>query len=261
MRLVLAITILAAGAVTAQAAEDRYGPPRARPVTAPASQPGALPASAAPYSGQMLSWSGKTPGQAPQPSPVVAAPVMPQPIAAWAGPAAAAPGPRAASYPSLTAPAPMAAAYAPAPRPVAPQTALPTSLYDRPASAPIAAAPAPPAPRYEPPARRQAVLAPPPSAPAPVRAPSDAGRSKAYSVLREFGGVPDPIDIPPPTSYWATRPGTAPVDAVEADFAPGGGVGADEVADANGQGEMSDAARRRERERDRARAAAAEAKR
>lgn len=76
-------------------------------------------------------------------------------------------------------------------------------------------------------------------------------------MLREFGGVPDPIDIPPPTSYWATRPETAPVDAVEADMTPGGGVGSDEVADANGQGEISDAARRRERERDRARAAAA----
>lgn len=256
MRLVLAITILTVSAAGAQAAEDRYGPPRARSA-APAGQPGALPASAAPYAGQMLSWSGKTPGQAPQPSPVAAAPVMPQPIAAWAGPAAAARGPRATSYPSLTAQAPTAAAYTPAPRPVAPQTALPTSLYDRPAPAPVAAAPVPPAPRYEPPARPQAVLAPPPSAPAPVRAPSDAGRSKAYSVLREFGGVPDPIDIPPPTSYWATRPETAPVDAAPAEMTSVGGVGSDEVAEANGQGELSEAARRRERERDRARAAAA----
>ncbi len=250
MRLVLALSILAAGAVSAQAAEDRYGPPRARSTMEPA-QAGALPASAAPYTGQMLSWSGKTPGQAPQASPVTAAPVMPQPIAAWAGPAAAAaPGPRAAAYPSMSARAPITAAYAPAPQPVAPQRALPTSLYDRPAAAPAAAAP-----RYEPPARPQAALPPSPSA--PVRAPGDAGRSKAYSVLREFGGVPDPIDIPPPTSYWATRPETAPVDAVEADLAPSGGVGSDEVADANGQGEISDAARRRERERDRARAAAA----
>lgn len=247
MRLVLALSILAAGAVSAQAAEDRYGPPRARSAT-PA-QAGALPASAAPYAGQMLSWSGKTPGETPQATPA-AAPVMPQPIAAWAGPSAATPGPRAAVYPSMTAPAPVAAAYAPAPQPVAPQRALPTSLYDRPAAAPAAAAP-----RYEPPARPQAALPPSPSA--PVRAPGDAGRSKAYSVLREFGGVPDPIDIPPPTSYWATRPETAPVDAVETDLAPGGGVGSDEVADANGQGEISEAARRRERERDRARAAAA----
>ncbi len=233
MRLVLALSILAAGAVSAQAAEDRYGPPRARSTMEPA-QAGALPASAAPYTGQMLSWSGKTAGQAPQASPVTATPVMPQPIAAWAGPAAAAPGPRATAYPSMS----------------APQRTLPTSLYDRPAAAPAAAAP-----RYEPPARPQAALPPSPSA--PVRAPGDAGRSKAYSVLREFGGVPDPIDIPPPTSYWATRPETAPVDAALADLAPGGGVGSDEVADANGQGEMSDAARRRERERDRARAAAA----
>jgi hypothetical protein len=100
-------------------------------------------------------------------------------------------------------------------------------------------------------------MTPAPSSPTPVRAPGDAGRSKAYSVLREFGGVPDPIDIPPPTSYWATRPETAPVDAAPADMAPGGGVGSDEVAEANGQGELSEAARRRERERDRARAAAA----
>jgi hypothetical protein len=76
-------------------------------------------------------------------------------------------------------------------------------------------------------------------------------------VLREFGGVPDPIDIPPPTSYWATRYETAPADAAEADLSPAGGVGSEEVADADGRGEMSDAARRRERERDRDRARAA----
>ncbi len=256
MRLVLAITILTVSAAGAQAAEDRYGPPRARSATT-SGQPGALPASAAPYSGQMLSWSGKTPGQAPQAAPAPAAPVMPQPVAAWAGPAAGAPGPRATAYPSMSAPVPIAAAYTPAPQPVARQRALPTSLYDRPAATPAAAPAAAPAPRYEPPARPQAALAPSPSAPAPVRAPADAGRSKAYSVLREFGGVPDPIDIPPPTSYWATRYETAPVEAVEADLAPGGGVGSDEVADADGRGEMSDAARRRERDRDRARAAAA----
>lgn len=255
MRLVLAITILTVGAAGAQAAEDRYGPPRARSGTASGQ------AVAAPYTGPMLNWTGKTAApMAATPAPSLA-PAMPQPMAAWAGPAAAAPGQRAAPYPSIYAPAPIAAAYTPAPQ--APATAvqrpLPTSLYDRPAAAPVAAAPAAPAPAPRPaaPARPQAALTPAPSSPTPVRAPGDAGRSKAYSVLREFGGVPDPIDIPPPTSYWATRADTAPVDTVEASLAPAGGVGADEVAGAAGGEETSESARRRERDRDRARAAEA----
>ncbi|MFY8142082.1 MAG: hypothetical protein ACOVMO_15320, partial [Caulobacter sp.] len=99
--------------------------------------------------------------------------------------------------------------------------------------------------------------APAPAAPKPVRAPPHPGRSKAYSVLREFGGVPDPIDIPPPTSYWATRADTAPVDAVEVSLAPDGGVGSEEVDGAAGEDEASEAARRRERDWNRARAAEA----
>lgn len=176
----------------------------------------------------------------PAAAPMAAAPSSPSPrYDPPARPQAAAEaGQRAAPYRSMSAQTPITAAYGPAPQ-VAPKPALPSSLYDSPAAAPVAA------------------VTPAPSAPKPVRAPGDAGRSKAYSVLREFGGVPDPIDIPPPTSYWATRPETAPVDAVDADLAPGGGVGSDEVADAAGQGEVSDAARRRERDRDRARAAEA----
>jgi hypothetical protein len=141
----------------------------------------------------------------------------------------------------------LAAAYGPDPQ-VSPKPAPPTSLNDRPAAAPVAAAT---------PARPQAAAAPAPSAPKPVRAPADPGRSKAYSVLREFGGVPDPIDIPPPTSYWATRADTAPVDAVEVSLAPDGGVGAEEVDGATGEDEASEAARRRERDWNRARAAEA----
>jgi hypothetical protein len=139
------------------------------------------------------------------------------------------------------------AAYGPDAQ-VSPKPAPPTSLYDRPAAAPVAAAT---------PARPQAAVAPAPAAPKPVRAPADAGRSKAYSVLREFGGVPDPIDIPPPTSYWATRADAPPVDAVEVSLAPDGGVGAEEVDGAAGEDEASEAARRRERDWNRARAAEA----
>ena len=139
------------------------------------------------------------------------------------------------------------AAYGTVPE-AAPKPALSTSLYGRPAAAPVAAAT---------PARPQAAAAPAPAAPKPVRAPADAGRSKAYSVLREFGGVPDPIDIPPPTSYWATRADTAPVDAVEVSLAPDGGVGSEEVDGAAGEDEASEAARRRERDWNRARAAEA----
>jgi hypothetical protein len=147
----------------------------------------------------------------------------------------------------MSAQAPTAAAFGPDPQ-VSPKLAPPTSLNDRQASAPVTAAT---------PARPQAAAAPAPSAPKPVRAPAAPGRSKAYSVLREFGGVPDPIDIPPPTSYWATRADTAPVDAVEVSLAPDGGVGSEEVDGATGEDEASEAARRRERDWNRARAAEA----
>ena len=304
MRFVLAITILTVSATAAQAAEDRYGPTRDR--SRAASGQGV----AAPYTGPMLTWTGKTPA----PMAASAAPAMPQAFAPWAGPVAAVTGQRAAPYPSMAAQAPIATDYGPAPQIGQPN--LPNSLYDRPAVPPMAAAPSAPTPRYEPPvslqaaapagqraapypsmsaqaptaaalgpdpqvspkpapptslndrpaaapvaaatpARPQAAVAPAPATPKPVRAPADAGRSKAYSVLREFGGVPDPIDIPPPTSYWATRADTAPVDAVEVSLAPDGGVGSEEVDGATGEDEASEAARRRERDWNRARAAEA----
>jgi hypothetical protein len=231
MRLLLAIPILAFSATCAQAAEDRYGPPRAAPVAAGAPAVSALPGSAAPYSGALLSWSGKSaaPAATPTAAPV---PATPQPIAAWAR--AAGPGQsRSVAYPSMTAPASYGPTQPPAPTP-APRAAapLPTSLYDR-------ATPAPAAPQA------QAALPPSPSArgPAPLPTADDASRARAYSVVREFGGVPDPISIPPPTSYWATRPGMAPVDEVPA--ASGGGVGGETRTS---EGETSED-RRRERER------------
>lgn len=324
MRLVLALSIFAASALGAHAAEDRYGPPRVR-TSAPAgpqtTPTGAMPASGSPYAGQMLSWGGKAPEQTPQQTLVASAPQtpqMPQAVSPWAGPAVGSQRPLV--YPSTAAPVqtPMPVAYAPPPaaRPVAPPPTpvaaqpLPTSLYDRaPAPAPSqapaqAAAPTPyqppvyarpayqppapqappqaqaqapvpaPAPQqfaalppvqqptqpYQPPRSQTASLPPAPSAPQPIAGPEEA-RPRAYSVVREFGGVPDPINIPPPTSYWATRPETAPPpeEADTGDFATAGGVGAEEVAAADGPTPEEASARRREQAKADARAAAAAA--
>ncbi len=290
MRLVLALSILAAGAVSAHAAEDRYGPPRAAVATSAGPQAtGALPASGAPYGGQMLSWSGKTPGPAPTPA-VASAPALPQPIAPWAGQA---PTPQRVSYPSIAAPVqpapqPAFVPQAPARQAAAPQP-LPTSLYDRPAAPPAQAyAPPPvqqpvqqpspqparqavvqptlqplPAPQqptqpYQAPRGQAASLPPPPSTPTRMTAGPEDARPRAYSVLREFGGTPDPINIPPPTSYWATRPETAPPpEDASADFDVAGGVGAAEVASADRLDAEELAAKRRERDEKRERAAAA----
>src|SRR3990167_7646987 len=108
MRLVLAIALLAASVVNANAAEDRYGPRQAAVVlTSPAAQP---------YAGSLLGWSGKSAGPAPQ-AAQPAAPVRP---ALMSG----------GLYRS--APPPQVPAVAPAPTGYAP--AAPTSLYSRPAS-------------------------------------------------------------------------------------------------------------------------------
>jgi hypothetical protein len=295
MRLALALSIVAVSAAGAHAAEDRYGPPRAASV-APTGQlvASALPAGANPYNGQLLSWGGKAPTQAPAVAAAPPAPVMPQPIAAWAGPA---PTPQRVSYPSIAAPvAQTPVAYtpqSPAPQGVA-AAPLPTSLYDRPTAPapqayappaakapapqaapppmqqaaaepqrpPMPAAPQPTQPYQAPRAQAAATLPPPPSNPVRTSTPDEA-RPRAYSVLREFGGTPDPIDIPPPTSYWATRPETAPPpeDATDAtaDFGSAGGVGAEEVSSADSLSEEEVADKRRERAEARKRAAAAEA--
>lgn len=121
MRLVLAIALLAASVVNANAAEDRYGPRQtAAAPTSPAAQP---------YVGSLLGWSGKSAAPAPQ-AAQPAAPVRP----------ALMPGGlyRSAHPPQAPAGAPAPTGYA---------TAAPTSLYSRPASpAPAARLPPPPSP-------------------------------------------------------------------------------------------------------------------
>lgn len=247
MRLVLAISILAASATAAQAAEDRYGPPPvavtavAAVATAGYGLPGARPSAAAPapYAGRMLGWSGKVaPPAAPvfAPAPAVSAAPMtqptPQPIVA----ASATPqrGVQPSLYPSTYRAMPTGGG-----RTATPQAPLPTSLYDRPAAA---AAPAPqPAPAYQPPApqaqpqlQASAPLPPSPSAPS-APAPTSTAKAgwsppKYYSVHRQFGETPDRIQIPPPTSYWVDRAGVAPDPATAGaasapDDYPVGGVG------------------------------------
>ncbi|MBI5941195.1 MAG: hypothetical protein HY859_12275, partial [Caulobacterales bacterium] len=127
MRLVLAIALLAASVVSANAAEDRYGPrqaaaPVASALTSPAGQP---------YAGSMLGWSGKSAAPAPQ-TAQPAAPVRPALMA----------GGLYRSAPPPQAPAPTAA-----PAPTSYASAAPTSLYSRPTSQPpVAQLPPPPSP-------------------------------------------------------------------------------------------------------------------
>lgn len=114
MRLVLAIALLAASVVNANAAEDRYGPRQAAVVlTSPVAQP---------YAGPMLGWSGKSAAPAPQ-AAQPAAPVRP---ALMSG----------GLYRS-----------APPPQIPAVASAAPTSLYSRPTSrTPMDQLPPPPSP-------------------------------------------------------------------------------------------------------------------
>lgn len=123
MRLVLAIALLAASVVNANAAEDRYGPRQAAAaLTSPAARP---------YAGSLLGWSGKSAAPAPR-TAQPAAPVRPALMAG--GLYRSAPPPQS---PALTA-APAPAGYA---------SAAPTSLYSRPASrTPVAQLPPPPSP-------------------------------------------------------------------------------------------------------------------
>lgn len=257
MRLVLVISVLAASATVAQAAEDRYGPP---PVAATAvmtaasygarTAPTGPGVAAAPYAGRMLGWSGKASPAAPPPVfvPQTAPQPAPRPVAAAVvTPAPAPPAPRGgvqpSLYPSTYRAMPTGAAVG-AVRPAA-QPPLPTSLYDRPAptaqTPPVPqaarAVPTPtPAPVVTPPRAQAAATLPP--APSAVRAPAPtpttgakAGWSppKYYSVHRQFGEAPDPITIPPPTSYWVDRVAAQAPAAGETASAPDdypvGGVG------------------------------------
>ena len=121
MRLVLAIALLAASVVNANAAEDRYGPRQAAvTLTSPAAQP---------YAGSLLGWSGKSAAPAPQ-AAQPAAPVRPALMSGGLY--------RSAPPPQGPAVAPAATGYAPA---------APPSLYSRPTSpAPADRLPPPPSP-------------------------------------------------------------------------------------------------------------------
>lgn len=198
MRTLIAITALAlsaAGAAHAYAAEDRYGPPPAPSVVAAAGVAGSAQAARSlaptPYTGPMLSWTGKTAPRATAPAPVA-------PTTAAARPAPFQPqAPRAA--------------------PPQQQAALPQSLYDRPMVPMAAGAPAPAGYSAQSrPAAAPAAPPPPPRPQAPQRLTAPAGEApRAYSVMREFG-TPDPTQLPPPVNYWATRPSTAPTDSAPA---------------------------------------------
>jgi hypothetical protein len=134
----------------------------------------------------MLSWAGKAPTLA-------AAPVAPQRLSdgLYRG------QPSAPTPP--VAPAPPPAPYAPA--------SLPDSLY-----APVRAAPTAPVAPTPPvaPSAPVATLPPPPSPQRLAAASPYAGSApRAYSVIREYGGTPDPIAIPAYAGSPAFRPETS----------------------------------------------------
>ncbi|ATQ43820.1 hypothetical protein [Caulobacter mirabilis] len=258
MRTVIAIALLSASAVAAQAAEDRYGPARPQQASAPYGVQGGPAAAPTPYAGPMLSWTGKVQPQTPAPVAAASAPAGPAPLPTSLYDAPPAPAARVQAHPWLqrtTAPAPPAAPqrptlppqYAP-PRP-APVAAAPTQPPYRPAYQPQAQYQQPqPAYRPQPQARPQLAGGPPPAAApqppvaaapvAPVAQPiaqpvaprqvaaagTDATTARAYSVVREYGGQPDPISLPPPQSYWATRPGVTPDQGVVLDDTMNGAV-------------------------------------
>lgn len=167
MRLVLAIAVLAASVVSANAAEDRYGPRQAAVTpTSPAAQP---------YAGATLGWSGKTPAPAPQ----VAQPSTPVRPALMAG----------GLYRSAPPPQTPVAAVPPAPAPPGYASTAPTSLYSRPvAQAPVNRLPAPPSPT----AVQGGLYA--------------SSGPRFYSVHRPYGETPDPIPATPQGEQLAYRP-------------------------------------------------------
>jgi hypothetical protein len=178
MRLALAFVALAASAVSAHAAEDRYGPTAVRAGAAPTQ----------PYAGPMLSWSGKV-------APAAAAAAPP------AGPAGPALLPGGLYRSALPVPAPAAPPMAPltARTPVAayaPPVAAPQSLYSR----PMAAAPA---------------AAPPPPSPTAIQGGLYASSApRFYSVHRPYGETPDPIAMPTQDGARAFRPEASLAGAV-----------------------------------------------
>lgn len=169
MRLVLAIALLAASVVNANAAEDRYGPRQAAaPVAVGLSSPAGQP-----YAGAMLGWSGKSAALAPQ-AAQPAAPVRP---ALMSG----------GLYRSAPPPQVPVAAVAPAPAGYA--SAAPTSLYSRPTS------------------QTSVDRLPPPPSPTAVQGGLYAGSGpRFYSVHRPYGETPDPIPAVPAGERMAYRP-------------------------------------------------------
>lgn len=178
MRLVLAIAVLAVSAVSAHAAEDRYGPRPGAPVAAATA---AAPGTMQPYAGATLGWSGKV-----APTPVAAPSAAPsRPAMIPGGLYRPAPAPQT---PVAAAPA----AYAP---PVA--SAAPTSLYSRPV------------------AQQQIDLLPPPPSPTRVQGGLYAsGGARYYSVHRPYGETPDPIPAVPEGERMAYRPEASLAGAV-----------------------------------------------
>jgi hypothetical protein len=162
MRLILAAILAFAGAssASAQAVQDRYGPPHSRP----ASPVVVASLASRPYEGRLLSWTGK----------------------AAAPPEAYAP---AAEPPAFEPPAPPPQ---PAPRPVAMAPARPV-FAPRPALQP-----APPPARFERPLAAAAPIAPAlatpmQATPAPAAPPRAGGTPRYYSLHREYGRAPDAI--------------------------------------------------------------------
>jgi hypothetical protein len=242
MRLLFAITLLAVSATGAQAGEDRYGSRRAPAGADAAGRPAPLP-----YSGPMLTWSGKTA------APAIASAAPRQQLPAR-------PDMMSGLYRGALAPhSPIA--MAPAPAPAAPrvitgasagyagptaQQAAPQSLYSAPA--PRAAA---------------ASLPPPPSATMVQGGIYASAGPRFYSVHRLYGETPDPIPAAPAGAATAYRPEASLAGAValsgvgdgvlsEGEEEGGlGGVGASDAAEEAGR------AARREAERAAARRSAA----
>lgn len=199
MRLVLAalIAVVGASAASAEAVQDRYGPPR-KAVDVAALGPGA-------YNGPLLGWAGKAAAHVEAPAPPAQPPARQVPA-----PQAYAPQPAAPAIPAPQFTPQNTRQYASRPvqaAPVAMRPAEPAAI--RPAT--TAAAPA----AFDP--RPQLAGGPPPAtqaAPAAVSRPTATPRY--YSLHREYGRAPDAI----PPQVMAPRyvligppdPPSAPVD-------------------------------------------------
>jgi hypothetical protein len=194
MRFLLALAVIASPAAGlsgwASAEEDRYGPPPvAIPAAARATDAAATPVKTENYGGPFLSWASKgapsQPPVAPRAPPVRAAILtQPRPVAA---PLAIAQAPRrqvAVLAPVPPEPSPTASPLPPPPPPLAVAKPPPAA-----APAPVFASAAPP-----PPAAQAAAPAVAPSAGGPPSLPPT--KTRYYSVLRDYGLKPDPIEAP-----------------------------------------------------------------